>query len=268
MAMAVPDMDPADGAAAWAAQRSAPLAHQAVKTQNPTPQSRTIFLVIKFGFARRCSRVKILKDSIALGRASVEESLCKITSAQMSDRLNITDASAYLELSPATLARRRLDGTGPEFISLSPNNRTIRYTRESLDKFLSDRTYNSRRTTMPEREITASRWEASVRLLMLNPAPCSSDAEQTGPGLFLRGRLIWLSGLVEINHPKMFVEFGKVKHLFTDRDVLHVLCSSELSPEVQAILTRAAVLNRASAKFYASESDPAWVAAYAKKCWE
>lgn len=47
------------------------------------------------------------------------------------------EAARYIGLSLATLSRMRGDGSGPEFIQL--HSRSIAYTRESLDRFISSR---------------------------------------------------------------------------------------------------------------------------------
>ena len=53
-----------------------------------------------------------------------------------SRRLRTAEAAAYLGLSPRTLEKQRLDGSGPPFIKL---NRTVVYCTATLDSFLAAR---------------------------------------------------------------------------------------------------------------------------------
>ena len=52
--------------------------------------------------------------------------------------LSATDAAEYLGVSPATLAKWRVSGGGPQYIKLG---RRVRYKRSELDDYASRRTY-------------------------------------------------------------------------------------------------------------------------------
>lgn len=49
--------------------------------------------------------------------------------------------SEFLEVPVQTLAKMRVDGTGPEFIRV--NSRTIRYRWEAVEKWLTEQTHTT-----------------------------------------------------------------------------------------------------------------------------
>ena len=54
--------------------------------------------------------------------------------------LTALSAAEYLHVSPSTLAKRRVDGTGPRFIKVG---RSVRYRRVDLDNFMAIRVVGS-----------------------------------------------------------------------------------------------------------------------------
>jgi len=70
----------------------------------------------------------------------VSEQLEKITLANQR-YLRTRDAADYVGLAPSTMAKMRLYGTGPEFIKAGA--RVVLYARETLDRWLSDRTFET-----------------------------------------------------------------------------------------------------------------------------
>jgi excisionase family DNA binding protein len=55
--------------------------------------------------------------------------------------LTTHEAASYLRLSPRTLERLRVQGTGPKFIRLA--NRSIRYRQQDLDAHVAARVVSS-----------------------------------------------------------------------------------------------------------------------------
>ncbi len=67
----------------------------------------------------------------------------------MNDYLTQTEAAQFTRLSPRTLERMRLDGTGPKFTKAG---RRVIYSRCSIEEWLEMRTYKST-SDMADKEV-------------------------------------------------------------------------------------------------------------------